>query len=69
MDHSALYQRRAQECATLRDQARSELGRARLDRECADWIALAERAGDKGLWEAERSWRPPTRARGDADAQ
>jgi hypothetical protein len=58
MNHSALYRRRAQECATLRDRARSELGRARLDRECADWIALAKRAGGETLGREERSWRP-----------
>ena len=58
MDQSALYQRRAQECATLRDQARSELGRARLDRECADWRALAEGTERESLLRVERSWRP-----------
>ena len=61
MDQSTLYQRRARECATLRDQAKSELGRARLDRECADWLALAERAPRAEL-RVERSWLPIHRA-------
>ena len=68
MDHFALYERRALECATLRDQARSELGRARLDRECADWKALAERAARENLSHIERSWRPATAESRDADA-
>jgi len=34
----------AQHCATLRDQARTEFSRARLDREAADWRRLAEEA-------------------------
>ena len=34
----------AQHCAMLRDQARTELGRARLERESADWRRLAEEA-------------------------
>ena len=57
MDQSTLYQRRARECATLRDQAKSELARARLDRECADWLALAARAPHAEL-RIERSWLP-----------
>lgn len=68
MDHSALYQRRARECAILRDSARSELARARLDRECADWIALAERADHGSALRPERSWRPKD-SRGDATVQ
>ena len=66
MDPSALYQRRAQECATLRDLAKSELGRARLDRECADWLALAERA-PRTEPRIERSWRPIARLPGKLD--
>lgn len=63
MDQSALYQRRAQECATLRDLAKSELGRARLDRECADWMDLARDAGRSAsvfseIVRLDRSWRP-----------
>lgn len=34
----------AQHCAMLRDQARTELGRARLERESADWRRLADEA-------------------------
>ena len=58
LDTSALYQRRAQECATLRDQAKTELGRARLARECADWNALATEAAESKPLRPERSWLP-----------
>lgn len=69
MDHSALYQRRALECAALREHARSDLARARLDRECADWIALAERAAYGDVLRVERSWLPASAAQDDTPAQ
>jgi|GEM_PF-3066405 len=69
MDHTALYQRRAEECATLRDRARSDLGRARLARECADWMALAEQASRPGAALMERSWRAVALGRERADLQ
>jgi hypothetical protein len=69
MNDSALYQRRAEECATLRDRACSDLGRARLARECADWMALAEQASHPGAMLLERSWRPVALGGGRADLQ
>lgn len=39
------YRRCAEQCASLRDRARSEIGRARLEREWADWLDLAREAG------------------------
>jgi hypothetical protein len=58
----AAYQRRAEQCAQLRDRATTELGRARLARECADWRELAELAlsphPEETLLRQERSWAP-----------
>jgi len=45
MTRFALYRRRASDCATMRDQARTERAWARLERERLDWLRLAEAAG------------------------
>jgi hypothetical protein len=45
MSDFVIYQRRAEQCASLRDQAGTDFARARLARECADWLELAQKAG------------------------
>jgi len=47
MELRELYRRRAHDCARLRDRARTELARRRLERECADWLRLAHGGEDR----------------------
>jgi hypothetical protein len=48
-----LYERRARDCAQMRDWAKTQMGRSRLERERRDWLELARRQGEDRTFRAE----------------